>query len=147
MWNSQFVPQCPTCSNEFDHKDSLKCHISDGCKGSNPQQTACHRCGKEFQTNWHLERHSKTCLHSKEKIEKHLADHVCNPIQVRAPVGRSRQRALNVEENWIMDIEYPQNIQALVGFTLTLDYDWDCNIHMDIDRFQDSQANLCYKWV
>ena len=95
--------QCPTCSKEFDRKDSLKHHISDGCKGSKPQQTACHRCGKEFQTNWHLERHSKTCrekcLHSKEKIEKHLADHVCNLIQVRAPVGRSRQRALNVKEN------------------------------------------------
>ena len=69
--------QCPTCSKEFDRKDSLKRHASDGCKGSKPKQTAYHRCGKEFQTNWHLERHSKTysekCPRCKEKIERNLA--------------------------------------------------------------------------
>ena len=69
--------QCPTCSKEFDRKDSLKRHASDGCKGSKPKQTPYHRCGKEFQTNWHLERHSKTysekCPRCKEKIERNLA--------------------------------------------------------------------------
>ena len=46
-----------------------------------------------------------------------------------------------------MDIEYPQNFQALVDLTRILDYDWDFNIHMDIERYQDSQVSLCYKWV
>ena len=78
----------------------------------------CHRCGKEFQTNWHLKRHSKTCSEKcqcyKEKTEQNLADYVCNLTQVRVPVGRYRQRALNVEENQIMDTEYPQNFQTLI---------------------------------
>ena len=46
-----------------------------------------------------------------------------------------------------MDIEYPQNFQALVDLALILDYDWDFDIHMDMERSQDSQVSLCYKWV
>ena len=70
----------------------------------------------------------------------------CNLIHVRVPVGRYRQRAPNVEENRVMDIEYPQNFQALVDLALILDYDWDFDIHMDMERSQDSQVSLCYKW-
>ena len=143
--------KCPNCKKEFDRKDSLKRHTHDSCKGSILKESTCHKCSKEFPTNWHLKRHLYTCKlkcpHCKNKVETSLDDHVCNILQVRHPVW-SKARVKADED---MDVEYPQNFEALVDLVLILNNDWDWDyyeddfdIQLDIDRNYDSQVSLLF---
>ena len=94
----------------------------------------CHRCGKEFQTNWHLKRHSKTCSEKCQCYKEKTTKFGWSCLQLDSSQSSSWEIQAKSTECWRKSnhgYRIPTKLSD-IDLALILDYDWYFYIHMDI---------------
>ena len=103
----------------FNRKDTLKRHLII-CKDV-IKETTCNKCGRSFQTNWHLNRHLVTCksecLGCKKKLNDGMNSHNCE-LQIKLPISKKKHA---VKPSTKKEVQHPQKSNDLIDMLL----EWD----------------------